>query len=111
MKAYRGFRGPAGTAHVRVVESEKPERLLAPRTDLFRCSACGLDWGYTGNGPAQCAVAILADALGDDLRAVRLHRGFHLYVIASLPRHLPWRLTRDEVIAFVEAIERNPFDD
>ena len=109
MRVYRGIRGADGTAQVQVVETDRPERLLAPRTDLFKRSATGLDWGYTGNGPAQCAVAVLADALGDDLRAVRVHRGFHFYIIAALPRHLPWQLTNAEVMALVEEIERTSF--
>src|ERR1700674_4182466 len=107
MKVYKGIRGADGTAHVQVAEPNKPDRLLAPRTDLFKRYATGLDWGYSGNGPVQCALAILADALGDDLRAVRVHRGFHFYIIAALPRHLPWQLTAAEVIAIVEEIEQN----
>ena len=109
MKVYKGTRDADGTAHVQVAEPDKPDRPLAPRTDLFKHCATGLDWGYLGNGPAQCALAVLADALGDDLRAVRVHRGFHFYIITALPRHLAWQLTAAEVIAIVEEIEQNAF--
>jgi len=106
MKVYKGIRGADGAADVLVEEPNRPDRLLAPRTDLFKRCATGPDWGYFGNGPAQCALAVLADALGDDLRAVR-HQGFHSYIIAVLPRHLPWHLTEVEVVAIVEEIEQN----
>jgi hypothetical protein len=105
MKVYKGIRGPDGTAQVVIAEPGKPDRLLAARTDLFKRCTTGLDWGYSGNGPAQCALAVLADALRDDLRAIRVHRGFHFYVIAALPRHLQWQLTEAEVASAVEAIE------
>jgi uncharacterized protein DUF6166 len=107
MKVYKGTRNADGTAYVLVAEPAKPDRPLAPRTDLFKQCATGLDWGYSGTGPAQCALAVLADALGDDLRAVRVHRRFNFYVITALPRHLPWQLTAAEVIAMVEEIEQN----
>jgi hypothetical protein len=106
MKVYMGIRGADGIARVEVEEPDKPGRLLAPRTDLFKHCATGLDWGYSGSGPKQCALAMLADALGDDVRAVRVHGGFHFYVIAALPRHLPWHLTNAQVIAIVEEIEQ-----
>jgi hypothetical protein len=107
MKVYKGIRGADGTAHVLVTEPDRPDRLLAPRADLFERSAAGLDWGYSGNGPAQCALALLADALGDDVRAVRVHRGFHFHVVAALPRHLPWQFTAAQVVAIVEEIEQS----
>ena len=106
MKVYRGMRGADGSAQVFVVEPDKPDRLLADRTDLFKRSATGLDWGYAGSGPGQCALALLADALGDDARAVRVHQGFHLYVVAALHRHLPWQLTQAQIVAMVEEIEQ-----
>jgi len=105
MKVYTGTRSADGLAYVEVEEPNKPARLLAPRIDLFKHCATGLDWGYSGNGPKQCALAILADALGDDLRAVLLHGGFHFYIVSALPRHLPWHLTAEQVVAMVKEIE------
>jgi hypothetical protein len=107
MKVYTGIRGADGIARVQVEEPGKPGRALPPRTDLFKHCDTGLDWGYSGSGPKQCALAMLADALGDDLRAVCVHGGFHFYVIAALPRHLPWHLTDAEVRALVAEIEEN----
>jgi hypothetical protein len=107
MKVYRGTRDAGGVGHVYIAEADKPDRLLDPRTDLFKHCLTGLDWGYSGPGPAQCALAMLADALDDELRAVRVHAGFRFQAITALPRHLPWELTADEVRAIVEDIEHN----
>jgi Family of unknown function (DUF6166) len=107
MRVYKGIRGMDGSARIVVAEPDKPDRLLPPRTDLFRCCATGLDWGYPGNGPAQCALALLADALRDDSRAVRVHWGFHRDVISTLPRHLQWQLTQEQVVAAAQAIEQD----
>lgn len=106
-KVYKGIRGADGVAHVYVSEAGRPDHLLPSRTDLFAHSSAGLDWGYSGNGPAQCALAVVADALDDDLRAVRVHSGFHFTTIAALPRHLSWQLTQAQVLAMVEDIEQN----
>ena len=107
MRVYKGIRGADGTARVLVAEPDKPDRPLPPRNDLFKRCATGLDWGYAGNGPAQCALALLADALRDDVRAVRVHWGFHCYVIATLPRHLQWQLTQAQVVASAQQIEED----
>lgn len=37
------------------------ERALDPRLDLANHSPTGFGWGYNGSGPAQTALAILAD--------------------------------------------------
>ena len=107
MKVFRGTRDAMGIAHVHLAEPDRPDRLIEPRTDLFNHCSNGLDWGYSGPAPAQCALAILADALTDELRAVRVHAGFCFHVIAALPRHLPWELGADQVTAIVEDIEHN----
>ena len=66
---------------------------LPLRLDLDNHSPDGFAWGYGGSGPAQLALALLADALGDDAEALRLHMRFK------------WRpMTRDEVLEHVGAI-------
>lgn len=44
----------------------------------------GFDWGYSGSGPAQLALAILLQFTDKDT-AVRLHQTFKAYYIAFLP--------------------------
>ena len=101
MKVYKGIRGTDGVAYVFAAQPNTPDRALA-----YKRFTTGLDWGYSGSGPAQCALALLTDALGDDLRANLVHQGFHHLVIARLPRHLPWQLTQAQVVAMVEEIEQ-----
>ena len=79
--------------------------VLPLRLDLDNHSSTGFEWGYGGSGPAQLALAILADALRDDERALKLHQEFKWAVTARLTRD-EWRLSRDEVLATVKEIER-----
>lgn len=70
---------------------------LAPRLDLWNHSPTGFEWGYGGSGPAQLALAILADCLEDDERALDLHQGFKSYVVARLPEKVPWSMDESYV--------------
>lgn len=99
---YYGWRDVDGTAHVRVCHGHA--KRLPARRDLFSHSH-GYEWGYAGSGPAQLALAILAHALRDDERALRLHQQFKFRAINGLARS-SWMLTRDEVLSDVAAIER-----
>ena len=86
MKRYEGRR--EGYAVIVTVNS----RRLDPRNQ----SPTGFEWGYGGSGPAQLALAILADHLADDEQAFNLHHRFKWMVIAELPkRH--WTLTSQEI--------------
>jgi len=69
MKRYRGGRSLDGAV---VAVDEKP---LDPRYDLKQLSATGFEWTYEGAGPAQLALALLADHLGDDARRSRSMSG------------------------------------
>ncbi|HXR05085.1 MAG TPA: DUF6166 domain-containing protein [Verrucomicrobiae bacterium] len=66
MKRYEGRReGYAVDATVNGVP-------LNPRLDLYNHSPTGFEWGYGGSGPAQLALAILADHLGNADEAMSL---------------------------------------
>jgi hypothetical protein len=78
--------------------------VLRLRLDLSNHSPTGFEWGYGGSGPAQLALAILADALGDDKAALRLHQRYKFMVIGALPRDKPWLITHKQVIRAVEEI-------
>lgn len=71
-------------------------RLLNPRLDLWNHSPSGFEWGYGGSGPAQLALALLADHLGDDAEAVKLHQDFKFVVVAKLD-HRGWTLTTEQI--------------
>ena len=57
---------------------------LPSRHDLMRISKTGFEWGFDGPAPAQLALALLADHLGDSEEALRLHRAFMREVVAHL---------------------------
>jgi hypothetical protein len=86
---------------------------LDPRLDLRNHSPTGFEWGYCGSGPAQLALAILADHLANDEQALNLYQRFKWSVIAELPKR-GWTLTSLEIdqalqgIREQEAVESNP---
>jgi hypothetical protein len=90
MKTYEGRR--EGYAVIVTVDG----RRLKPRLDLFNHSPTGFEWGYPGSGPAQLALAILADHLANDEQALNLHQRFKWAVIAELPSKR-WTLTPPEI--------------
>lgn len=96
MKVYEGGRSLAGA--VVTVDGRK----LDPRFDLKRLSPAGFEWTYEGAGPAQLALALLADHLGDPRRAVDQHEDFMREVVATLDN--AWRLTSDDIDAALARI-------
>lgn len=97
MKTYEGRR--EGYAVVVTVDN----RPLNPRLDLFNHSPTGLEWGYPGSGPAQLALAILADHLADNEQALSLHQRFKWAVIAVLPNR-SWTLTTAQITKAVSTL-------
>lgn len=102
MKTYRGWRDANGTAHVEV--DGKP---LNPRLDLDNHSPSGFEWGYGGSGPAQLALALLADATGDDERARERHQRFKWEYVGKLPKDAPWEIT-DQDVRILSLIGKHP---
>ena len=56
-----------------------------------------------GSARAQIALTLLADALGDEGRAVETHQYFSRRVVALFPQR--WTITRSRVLAYVDLIE------
>jgi hypothetical protein len=79
MKIYRGQRDASG---VWVTVDGQP---LPERRDLVNHSLTGFEWGYGGSGPAQLALAIVADCLGDDDLALAAYQPFKWQCVAKLP--------------------------
>ena len=102
MKRYEGRR--EGYAVIVTVDG----RRLNPRRDLWNHSPSGFEWGYCGSGPAQLALAILADHCGNDKEALNLYQRFKWAVVAELPfRH--WTVTSDEINQVLQTLrEREP---
>ena len=102
MKRYEGRRLPAvvlvggGVLVTTAVSVTVDGQPLNARFDLVEHSPTGFEWGYEGSGPAQLALAVLADHLGEDDKACELHHNFKRGVIAKLRRN-GWTLTSEDV--------------
>ena len=94
-----------GEAPRQVTFREDAERqLLEPRFDLREHSSIGFGWGEGDTGSAQqLALALLADALGNDARALNVHQEFSRRVIPLFPTR--WTISRSRILAYVDRIE------
>lgn len=88
MATYKGTRD-GGNAQVTVDGAPLP-----PRNDLKNHSRDGFGWGYSGSGPSQLALAVLAHHFhnaGDeqelaDVKALALYHSFKDELVAKLPK-------------------------
>ena len=94
-KMYTGRRCPQGCV-VWVIDGNGERKSLNPRRDLRNHSPTGFEWGYGGSGPAQLALAILAEHLGDDHTALNLYQRFKWACIGSI-RSASWSLSGEEI--------------
>lgn len=101
MKRYVANRQVNGTTViVRDDDSCQSSRRLVFRLDLANHSPEGFEWGNGGSGPAQLALAILADHLNDDQRALTLYPLFIWTAIAELPSN-QWSISAEEIDQFL----------
>ena len=96
MKTYHGDRTIDGIV---VTVDGQP---LNERTDLKTLSDDGFEWSFEGPASAQLALAILADHLGDDAKAVRLHDAFMREMVANFANE--WVLTSADIDDAVSAL-------
>jgi len=95
---YEGHRHGVGESTVR--------RTIDPRNDVINHSPNGFEWGYGGSGPAQLALALSCDALdGDVRRARRVYQDLKWRLVSRWDQD-HWMVTRDELLAVIEDIER-----
>ena len=91
---YRGRRNPAapvGEEYTVTVDGEP----LPKRYDLLSASPSGFSWAFSGSGPAQLSIAILADAYGDEFACEHYQR-FKCEVVSELPEE-GWTLTKQDL--------------
>ena len=90
-------RTPLGGFRVKVDNMElSPE----PSQALVNHSPNGFNWGYGGSGPAQLALALLLDSVGEQ-QALELYHQFKEEVVAQLPSE--FYLSRQEIVKWVKA--------
>jgi hypothetical protein len=102
MKVYHGTRTENGCSVV--VEEDGEFTGLDLRHDL-RKHSLEFEWGYGGSGPAQLALALAANLLGDDERAQEVYQRLKFKVVGGLP-HEGWVLTEDRLRAAINTIEQ-----
>jgi hypothetical protein len=83
--------------YVEVFKPGKSPYPLQERQDIINHSPTGIAWGYAGSGPAQCALAILLDYLGDEERARATYQQFKFRVVAAFPSNSEWTLTGRQI--------------
>jgi len=98
MKTYEGKRTIDGLV---VTVDGKP---LDEHYAVKRFTKYGFEWTYEGESPQQLALAILADYLGDDARAIRLSEPFMREVVANLDND--WTLRADEIDVFLSSADK-----
>ncbi len=78
-------------------------RLLDPRNDLMNHSPDGFGWGYSGSGPAQSALGILAHYFGHSLEwlALAMYQDFKFAIITGFKED-SWILDESRVEGWVE---------
>jgi Family of unknown function (DUF6166) len=81
-------------------------RPLKPRNDIRDHSPTGFEWGYGGSGPAQLALALVADCCGREWAMAVIYQRVKASIVAGLP-HDGWQLTEDQVKAAVEAAKES----
>ena len=79
-------------------------RRLNPRQDLWNHSPDGFEWGYGGSGPAQLALAILANHCGNDEQALNFYQRFKWAVVAELPGR-GWTLTSRDIDQLIKNVQ------
>lgn len=100
---YRGTRlePEQGTAGANMVYVDGLILDSRPSQELFNHSPDGFNWGYTGSGPAQLALAILLDYTSEPTLSVRFHQRFKAAVIAPLDPAEDWEIDGQTIEDFL----------
>jgi hypothetical protein len=103
-RTYRGERGADGASRVWIEcpanAGETQERSELPlHLEVRAHSPTGFAWGYGGSGPAQLALALLVDALGEREMAERHYQTFKRTHVGQWGEK--WTITAEEIRFFV----------
>ncbi len=111
MKVYRGYRifesdhsGEGVVSQVcKVVVWENAGRYDLPMClDIRNHSPTGFEWGYGGSGPAQLALALVADCMGRDLAVPTIYQHVKFKLVANF-RVDTWTLTEEDLRVCIAA--------
>ena len=93
MKKYTGARTIDG------IDVRVDDQPLDQRLDLKAITDRGFEWTYEGAAPLQLALALLANHLGDDAKALKLHEAFMRGVVAYFDND--WEMTGADIDAAI----------
>jgi len=84
------------------VEVKRDRRPLSPAASwrVRNHSPTGFEWGYGGSGPAQLALALMLDVLGDAGLAQRCYHWIMWATVSTWSNS--WRVTAGELLDLVE---------
>jgi hypothetical protein len=104
---YRGRRlyGPGCTiVGVEVTVNGRP---LDPRASwkIVNHSPTGFEWGYSGSGPAQLALALVLDASGNRERAERAYQWWKSLRVSCWLKD-GWEITAGQILADLDEFDR-----
>ena len=96
-----------------IVEKQSDQEQLTPERslELANHSPSGFEWGYSGSGPAQLALALLLDYTDNEEVALAEYKAFKTEVVSRLECTGPkqrWRLTGGEIEAVIGAKAGEP---
>ena len=60
-----------------------------------------MTWGYAGSGPADLALSILTEYLGDEERAFQLHQQFKRHFVTGFDAS-SWTLANEQIEAWLK---------
>jgi len=87
----------------KILPDGKPQELSPkPSQELINHSPDGFQWGYSGSGPAQLALALLFDATNDSNIAKTHYQDFKWEVVACW--YNEWEITRQEILGWLRNI-------
>jgi len=99
-KVYRGRRDPTAPVGEEYTVTVNGDECLPKRYDLLSASPSGFSWAFSGSGPSQLAIAILAHAYNDEFAKSR-YQEFKREVVSELPED-GWTLTTADLDAWRE---------
>jgi hypothetical protein len=88
-KIYRGWRDREGQHLTHVLVNGHPLCHIHKHSSE-------MTWGYSGSGPADLALSILTDYLGDEERAFQLHQQFKRHFVAGFDTS-SWTLDSEQI--------------
>ena len=89
-----------GGCNVTVDTGDEKVYKLPPRLEIRNHSPTGFEWGYGGSGPAQLALAMLADCRNDEM-AIAYYQKFKWDVIARVKSDV-WSIEEEEIHGWFE---------